>query len=230
MSGLLFTGDLQAEWENLDLCKEVISQMLEWGKSHQADGIVILGDLKERYNPIDGRVLNFIISMIHRFKRIGMEVFILLGNHDRFSLHSDEESWLKALGKAGAHVYDKEAVVEVKGFHLYMLPFRSSGTDLRRMACRLRDRKLSADGNHCHGCHILCFHAQLKESNIPVEGPGTIAVDKLYPKMYDYVFGGHLHRRQTVKYNHVMYVGSPFANSWSDVNQKKGFVFVDTSE
>src|ERR1035441_9861757 len=73
--------------------------MYEYGEKHKVLGYVWLGDIKSRYNPIDGRCLNFISDQIERF----CSVYILLGNHDRFGLHSNE-SWLTTLGKAGAYL------------------------------------------------------------------------------------------------------------------------------
>lgn len=219
--GILFTGDLQAEFENLDTLKEVISQMDEYSRKKNAVATVWLGDIKNRYNPIDGRVLNYVVETVHRLN----PVFILLGNHDRFALHSDEESWLSTLQRAGAHVYVKESAVGIGEFELYMLPYRSDADETRKMSDHLFS--IRTERHEKHKCHILCFHTQLNESDVPVQGSGSISVDDLHPKSYDYCLGGHIHKRQQVKYEHVQYVGSPFASTWGEVNQRKGFVYVE---
>lgn len=225
--GIIFCADLQVDYENLDLCRQVVQQMLDFGEEKRARAIVFLGDVKERLNPIDGRCLNFVMRMIARFRKAGIEVHILLGNHDRFGLHSDEESWLTSLGKAGANVYAKETAVVVGHFDLYFLPFRSFGACLQQMAESLYNVVRHSDNRHNGSVSILCFHAQLKECGLPSEGPGTISVDDLHPEAYDYVLGGHIHKAGKVKYDNVRYVGSPFAASWGEVNQRKGFVYVE---
>lgn len=223
--GLLFTGDLQADYENLDTCRLVVHQMLEYGERKKARGIVFLGDLKERYNPVDLRVVNFAVRMISRFKKRGMEVFVLLGNHDRVGMHSEEESWLTALGKAGARVFSREGMVAVGGYTLYFLPFRNGTRELRRMAASLRRMRQGRNG--AGGQHVLCFHAQLEECDVVFRGPGTVSVEDLFPQEYDYVVGGHFHRHQRVKYDNVFYAGSPFATGWGEVNQTKGFLYLE---
>ena len=221
--GLIFTADIQVEHETIDTLKGVLDEMYEYGEKHKVLGYVWLGDIKSAYNPIDGRCLNFISDQIERFR----SVYILLGNHDRFGLHSNE-SWLTTLGKAGAHVYTEESSILVGDFALYFLPFRSSSDELRKMSDNLYERRKRNRKNPVGArCSILCFHGQLKESDVKMNAAGVLSVEDLHPKAYDYCLGGHVHHHQKVKYDHVWYVGSPFAATWGEVNQVKGFFHVE---
>ncbi|MDE2439094.1 MAG: metallophosphoesterase [Patescibacteria group bacterium] len=228
MAGLIFTGDLQADISNLESLEKVFIQIENTMSEKAIEGVVLLGDLKQRYNPIDGRVLNFIIEWVVRFKN----VFILLGNHDRFSLQGKEESWLSALEKAGAKVFSKPRVTWVrcgkKRVALYMLPYRANVSEVKKQARRLRvfrvQHKERAD------LHVLCFHQGLKEAKytdeVSAQGE-TLSVEDLYPQNFDYVLGSHLHLHQQVRYENTFYTGSPFAMDWGEVNSKKGFLILE---
>lgn len=228
MPGLIFTADLHGDITTLDLLDTVFTQMEHTIAERGLQGVVILGDLKSRYNPIDGRVVNFMLDWMRRFKR----VWVLLGNHDRFSLNGVQNSWLPALEKAGAKVYMKQGVDVIacgsRKVALYFLPYRRDTRHVRQSSNVLAHRRSEIEADE----HILCFHCGLREAYYSVlrthsaqeEG---VSVKDLHAEVYDHCLGGHFHMRQHVKYPHVWYVGSPFAVDWGDVNQQKGFAVLE---
>lgn len=227
MSGIAFIGDLQAEYENLDLCQKVIEQVRDYTLEHQTDAVVFLGDIKEKYNPIDVRVLNFALWAVDQFISHKIPVLVLLGNHDRVGLYADTENWLPALAKAGARVFDTPGIVSLERFRLFMLPYMHSTEKLKRSAGVLA-YKASTMPSKDSKANVLCFHAGLAEASYTdfYKSQDKFSVDELMPQCYRYVIGGHIHLHQTVKYPHVMYAGSLFATDWGEANQEKGFLYL----
>jgi|SRR5579859_6478610 len=222
MTKIVFTGDVHCAFETLDLVEKVFTQIY----AIKLDALVLLGDLKQVYNPLDIRVLNFILYWIDRFQKAGVKVFILLGNHDRVGMTSDEESWLSALAYSGAFVASKPSYFALGNVRLFFLPYRSSVKATKEAAKKLVDHSYRQKGF----TNVLCFHNGLQEAkyNAFVDAKDEkLSVEDLFPKKYTYVLGAHLHMHQKVKYEHVMYVGSPFATDWGEANQKKGFLYLE---
>ena len=220
---IIFVGDLQTSVENLDLLGQIMDQIY----ALEPNVLVMPGDLKEAYNPVDVRVLNFIMFEILRFTKHSCPVIVDLGNHDRISLTSETESWLPALVRAGAQVAYKEEIFNIENLKLFMLPFRNRVSETKRMADILARQSFKSVGNLVK---VLVFHNGVKEAWYNAFAKATdeqLSVDDLHPKNYDYVIGGHFHKCQKVKYDNVYYVGSPFATDWGEANDRKGFLLLE---
>lgn len=222
---ILFTSDWQTDYENLELCRKVAEEILRL-KGQTGFGVLVLcGDLKHVYNPIDVRVVTFWLRTISKWRKEGLDVVAALGNHDRVGMHVDKQNWFPILRKAGALAYDETGFAGVgNGQEIAILPFRNSSTLLRREAIDLAKsvgpRK-----------PVLVFHADLEKAKHNVlssSEPGDkIRVEDLCPERYLFCIGGHIHYQQKVGGN-VWYCGSPFATDWGEANQRKGYLFVDT--
>lgn len=224
---LLFSSDWQADFSNLDLCERAAEEILQLCHRNHAEVIVLCGDLKHVYNPVDVRVINFWIATISKWRKNGLEVVVLLGNHDRVGMHVDTQNWFPVLRKAGAAAYD------APGFHdcgssvrLGMLPYRKDIGVLKADARRLA----SSAKRHSD---LLVFHADLATAQYSVvasseAGGEKLHVADLHPEKYAHCIGGHLHLQQKLEKN-VWYVGSPFATDWGEANQKKGYLLFDST-
>ncbi|WP_044211682.1 exonuclease SbcCD subunit D C-terminal domain-containing protein [Flammeovirga sp. OC4] len=67
------------------------------------------------------------------------------------------------------------------------------------------------------------------ERNVYVGGLGDIGADD-FPKVFNYIALGHLHRAQKVKYDHIRYSGSPYVLSFSEIHHKKEVVILSTNK
>lgn len=225
MAGIVFVGDLQLEFENLDIAEQALLQVSRFGKSKQAEAVVFLGDLKERYNPVDVRVLNFMLWTVEKFHSSGLRVYIILGNHDRVGLYSEKENWLPAMAKAGAKVFDSPGLVTMGRYALFMLPYRAQPRKVREAVANLVLLKRRVGER----VKVLCFHLGLKEARYTdfFQSTDKLSVEDLRPQEWDYLVGGHIHFHQQVKYEKVQYAGSMFATDWGEANQEKGFLYLD---
>lgn len=221
---ILYTGDWQLSFHNLDKAKQMVGEILSICAEHKVDMIVNLGDVKEVYNPIDVRVVNFAVKTFSMFKQRNTHTVVVLGNHDRVGMYTDSQNWLPVLERAGALVYDKPERVSLDGkTHLHILPFMTDKEALKKAA-----KQLAKDANP--KTDILVFHEELKgvRFNLSQKSDnGTVRGADLFPDKYMFCIGGHIHLQQRMGQN-IWYAGSPFAMDWGEVNQRKGYLLVDT--
>lgn len=221
---LLCTGDWQIDQSNLHIAKRMVKEVFEICGDYKIKHVINLGDMKNRYSPIDGKVLNFSVNTCSNFKKRDITYDVLLGNHDRYSLITDTNSWLPVLKKAGARIHDTPGVETCPDqTQLFFLPYRSSITETRSiaksLASRVRDKARS----------LLFFHQDLKGCgyNVLLRSEAKLKPRDLFPDNYLYCIGGHIHYQHKVQGN-TWYCGSPFPMDWGEANQVKGYLLVDT--
>src|SRR5689334_10809079 len=115
---ILITGDFQAEWQNLDLCERAWTEILSIATARKLTAVVVAGDLKRVYNPVDVRVVKWWQRAIDRAKKRGLDVIAALGNHDRVAQYAEMDNWFPILRRAGAICIDKPQEVYVRGGQL----------------------------------------------------------------------------------------------------------------
>ena len=223
---ILFTSDWQTDYDNLDLCRRAVDEILRLKDELGFDVLVLCGDLKHVYNPIDVRVINFWMKTVTAWRRAGLDVVADLGNHDRVGMHVDKQNWFPVLRKAGVLAYDEPGYVDIRGEReIAVLPYRNSPQLIRREASDLaRDSAAAAS--------VLVFHSELRGAryNVLARAEDAVLCPKdLHPERYLFCIGGHFHLQQRVEGN-IWYCGSPFATDWGEANQRKGYLLVDTKK
>lgn len=216
----IFSGDFQAEWKNLDLCQQAWNQILDICKEQKLELIVLLGDLKNNYNPIDGRVVIWWQNAIIKAIKLRYKVLILLGNHDRFGSYNESDNWLKILRRAGAITFDKPSVYSTDAGSLYLLPYTNVPNT------RLGARKLLRQRPNRRS-DILCFHCELHNAAFNKQGSiakGKLTTKDLHCNKYKYCIGAHIHLGQQLQGTNVYYVGSPFCMDWGETNSVKRYL------
>jgi DNA repair exonuclease SbcCD ATPase subunit/DNA repair exonuclease SbcCD nuclease subunit len=219
---VLFTSDTQADFDNLELCRKSVEEILQLKDQHGFQVVVHCGDLKHVYNPVDIRVITFWQQAIEKLRAAGLIVVVLLGNHDRVGMHVDKQNWLPVLRRAGATCFDDPDILELgKGAYLAALPFRRDSVLLRREATDLAKRAVA-------GKTVLIFHSDLQSTryNVLSRSTAEMVAGDLRPERYVYCIGGHVHFQQRLLGN-VYYVGSPYATDWGEANQVKGYLLFD---
>ena len=215
---ILVTGDFQADYQNLDLCQRAWDEIIEICLDKSISQIVVAGDLKQVYNPVDARVIKWWFKAAKRAQENNIEVLANLGNHDRLGLYVSTDNWFPILRKAGVKCFDKPT----RYGNLAFLPYRSSEKILRQDARQLAE----SVGNENV---ILIFHGEVKGAKYNQFGQKAdsgIEADWLFADRYSYCIGGHFHLQQQIGKN-IFYCGSPFAQDWGEANQRKGYIVTD---
>lgn len=219
---ILLTGDWQTEWANLDLCLQAKAEVLEILKREKLDGVFFLGDLKKHYDPIQTSVIQFWHDFIEELVGLKYFVGILLGNHDRIGQYDDKKNWLSILAKAGAHVYDRPAVL---GPDVFILPWNRDVKALKKYLKHFRRYRKDKD------C-VLLFHADIKNTKynqLGAKSDAKLSVEDFHSNKYLACIGGHIHLHQKLGKN-IYYTGSPFCTDWGEANQRKGYMLVSNGK
>ena len=223
----LFSGDWQADWSNLSNCDEAWAQCLDICRDRGLEFIFLVGDLKDKYNPIDIRIIKFWHTAIRNAVRENIQVYISLGNHDRVGMYTDAQNWLSVLARAGATCFDKPGVQQVSNGNVYILPYTTSAGVLKTYAKRLAKQSPNP------GRDVLVFHSDLKGCQYNKfdsrRSDAKFTAQDLFPDRYLACIGGHIHLHQKISTN-VYYTGSPFPCDWGEANQQKGFIVVEGSK
>lgn len=220
---VLFSGDWQLQFSNLHKAKAMQEELLDICSDKKVHAVVNGGDVKENYNPVDLRVTNFAIRNTKKISKY-YPYLINLGNHDRAGLYTDTINWLPVLKEAGAITFDEPGNYE----ELYFLPFTTSVSAFKQYAS-----KLARSAKHVRR-PLLSYHQDLRHCQYNVHDSARskdsrIRVKDIYPDVYLYCIGSHIHLQQNVSGN-VWYAGTPFPMDWGESNQRKGYLLVDRKE
>jgi DNA repair exonuclease SbcCD ATPase subunit len=167
--------------------------------------------------------------MIATFRNVGIDTTFLQGNHDRIALNDDAVDWFPALEQFGSHVFSSPGSFQRCGTRFYMIPFFRKNEDFRQAVF-----SASEEANEQKLTTVLCFHQTVQGASLRVgdsiaEGPDDSKVEDLCPGIFTHCIGGHIHKPQVLKscFGAVHYVGSPICHDWGEVNQQKGYLYLD---
>lgn len=217
---ILVTSDWQACLSNLSNCQRVVEEVLKYAKMFSVDAIINCGDLKEVFNPVDQQVTNFLIRSTSTIAS-QYTYIVLLGNHDRSGLSDHTESCLPVVSAAGAKVVGKPKNIRVDNWSFHFVPFMRD-LDRQRQAFIDSARLAKTEDES-----LLFFHAEVSSLryNVYKRIAGGVSLEDVSPDSYMYCVGGHIHCPQ--HRNGLYYVGSPFPQDWTEVNQEKGYLYFD---
>lgn len=225
MSKWLITSDWQAAYSNLDVCMAAHGQEMMLAKKYKVQGIIDLGDLKDEYNPIEARVLEFQVDRWEDIRDSGFDDLLLMGNHDRIGQYDDTRNWFGAFQAMGLNAVSKPKLIVKDRVVFGCLPYIHDKKKLVKAAHRLWE-KAHALGRRYH--KVLLFHCDVTGADYGLGHVSTATVshrDLLFHK-WSFCFGGHIHKHQYIAKN-AMYVGNPFCVDWGERDQEKGFILYD---
>lgn len=225
----LITADWQIAFENLAYSKLALVQELSIIKKYKIDCHIDLGDQKDAYNPIDGRVSDFArnrANAIYNALPSNAMCIRLLGNHDRYGQYNDSNNWMSMFDLIGGHNVSDPKVIGCGDTSFFCLPYRKQEVDTINAAKYLY-KKLRKSGTKRN---VLLFHNDVRGTRYDnvqdKKSTCGITLAKLYASSYDMCFGGHIHKRQWIAKN-AMFVGNPFATDMGEIDQRKGFILYD---
>lgn len=199
-------GDLQAKRENLH---HVESVCLE-AETQEHEYVIWLGDMLEHRGRIEAEVLNFLYSY---FKRSRKRHFILCGNHDLVSVHSESTALepLKAL--KNVWVIDTPTFLPNPDTHCIFVPY-------------YRDPAKFLHAISFPGIKAVFCHQGIKEFTMGSGYTEDEAVSMDDVKQFQLVVAGHYHT--PMERGNVVYLGSPFSHSFGESNERKRYGIFDS--
>lgn len=209
MAKVLFIGDPHLKINRFDLAK----QFLEWVNGviaqHKPDLVVNLGDTFDTHAVVRSEVLTEFLKHVDHVNQT-CEYVYLLGNHDMYKPNDNKYHALKHLkGKIkGFTIVDE--LINLHG--MTFVPYVHRPEDFPKQTLP-----------------ICVAHQTFKGADF-----GDITtkdgVDASSIAGAEIIISGHIHKKQRLATGgpEVVYCGSPFSQSASDINQVKGVSIFDT--
>lgn len=206
---VLFIGDPHLKITRFDLAK----QFLEWingvVEKHKPDLVVNLGDTFDTHAVIRSEVLTEFMKHVIEVRKVSPYVY-LLGNHD---MYKPNDAKYHAMSHLKDKIKDFHVVDEVEELYgMTFVPYIHKPENFPKQSLP-----------------ICVAHQTFKGADY-----GDITtkdgVDATSIHGADLIISGHIHKRQRLHTGgaEVIYIGSPFSQSASDVNQVKGVAIFDT--
>ena len=210
MARVLFIGDPHLKITRFDLAK----QFLEWingvVEKHKPDLVVNLGDTFDTHAVIRSEVLTEFMKHVDEVCKTCPYVY-LLGNHD---MYKPNDAKYHAMAHLKGKIENFLIVDEVLNYEeITFVPYTHKPEDFPKQSLP-----------------ICVAHQTFKGADY-----GDITtkdgVDASSIIGADIIISGHIHKRQRLDTGgaEVIYIGSPFSQSSSDINQVKGVSIIDTT-
>lgn len=218
------------------------------------DLFVIPGDVYDNPSP-SNRVRGFFSAQLQRLNANKIPVIILLGNHDVFMTNHALKD-IKELEIKNIKVIEDPTIFGYKGVKLLLLPYsmdvEQKKTTMKEEFDKFVEKvqRQADDTPSLFFGHFSVKGAKMNEYDDPAlitnstttepdkvakkdfinRNPKDIGTDDLDRLGAEYVFLGDFHEFQILKTKKciAMYGGSMEKTDFSEINQKKGFIFYDS--
>lgn len=243
---LLHTADLHIGKRLNDISliedqEHILGQIADIAESEGVSGVLVSGDVYDRSTPA-AEAMTLFDSFLTRLKDLGIEVFLVSGNHD-----SDDriEYFSGFLKNAGINVYGRfdgklrrfDIDDGDERVSLHLLPFLKPHTvrpftkekvesyeDAVRIA--LSFAECEEDRVNILLSHQFVTGASVSDSEEHAVG-GLDNVSAELFRDFDYVALGHIHKPQSVTRPTLRYSGSPLKYSLSEMDHKKSVTLIE---
>lgn len=248
----LHIGKRVNEFSMIEDQRYILGQIAGIIRDEKPDAVLIAGDVYDKPSP-SAEAVQLFDDFISELADMGLELFIISGNHDsaeRLSFGS------RIMDKRGIHFaggYDGKTHMfsledEFGKVNFYMLPFlkpihvravleaeSSEGEEIpeirtftEAVGCAIQRMNVNESERNVLICHqFVTGSARCESEEVSIGGLDN--VDKDVFKPFDYTALGHLHGPQDASEG-IRYCGSPLKYSFSEVNQDKSVTVIDFGE
>ena len=178
---------------------------------------VHMGDVVDRRKFISFRIANdFRKRFINRFQELGVDLHIIIGNHDTYYKNTNKVNSMEELvGSDRFKIYTAPEVVKFDDTPILFMPWINSSVYEVSMN-QLETAKADILMGHLHISGFEMYRGQIGDGQFD---------SKLF-RRFDTVFSGHFHHKSDD--GHIFYLGTPYEIFWNDFNDPKGFHIFDT--
>ena len=189
-------------------------------KEHNINTCIHLGDVMDRRKFISYRIAkDFRERFILPFNHLGIQLHMLVGNHDIFFKNTNDVNSLTELLGArfnNIHLYAEAQEVTFDGLPILFMPWINSTNYIYSMGM-IDETKADI----CMG-HLDINGFAMNKGQILAEH----GYDKSTFRRFDTVMSGHFHHKSDD--GQIFYLGTPYELYWNDHNDPKGFHVFDT--
>ena len=225
--------------------KVLLSQIIDYAVSEDADGVIIAGDVYNKSVPGSDAMM-LLDDFMTQLTEKNIAVYMISGNHDSSERISYFSQIIKKAGIYTTESFDgKLQQIHLKDEHgpltVSMMPF------IRPLQIRkfypqqeiityedavktvLDNSDLDTSIRNVIICHQFVTGAETSDSEEFAVG-GLDCIDASIFDAFDYVALGHLHKPQKVRRESMRYAGSPMKYSLSEAGHRKSVTLVDIGE
>jgi len=194
-------------------------QFFPYLKENNITHCIHLGDIMDRRKFVSYRTAkDFRERFIKPFCDLGVELHIMVGNHDTYFKNTNEvNSLTELLGNRydNIHIYSEAEEVTFDGLPIFFIPWINASNHAQTMK-RISETKSSVAMGHLEVAGFEMMRGMVNEHGH----------DKNLFRKFDTVFSGHFHHKSDD--GHIYYLGSPYEIYWNDCDDRKGYHVFDT--
>jgi DNA repair exonuclease SbcCD nuclease subunit len=216
MSRILFIGDPHLKINRFDLATSFLTWLNQLIAEQKPDLVVNLGDTFDTHAVLRSEVLNEFIKHTDHVIGLGIPYVYLLGNHDMYKPNDSKYHAMLPFKDKIKNLYVVDRPIDL--FDMTFVPYQH---DARNFPTNTLPVVVA------HQTFTGADYGPIREA---------AGVDPSSLADADLVISGHIHKRQQIATGQqsvggrgatVIYVGSPFSQSASDVDQVKGITIFD---
>ena len=229
--------------------KYILDEIINIVKEKDIKVVMIPGDIYDKSIPSGEATLLF-DKFLTRLSKMDVKVLITSGNHDSNERLSYGSNIFNELNIHIVTSYEGSITkVTIDDVNFYLLPFLkpfhikhlmteeeyskiNNSNDMMKWILN-RESIDKSKKNILLAHQFVMWDGKLPETcaseSISINNVGTLdAIDVNLLDDFDYVALGHIHRPQKIKRDTVRYSGTPLKYSFSEVNDKKSVVIIDS--
>ena len=203
---VLFIGDPHLKINRFDLVTSFLNWLNALIAKEKPDLVVNLGDTFDTHAVLRSEVMNEFMSHVYKTMALGIPYVYLLGNHDMYKPNDTKYHAMKPFKDKFKNLHIVDSTEDL--FGMTFVPYQHNGANFPKKTlpiCVAHQTFIGAD----YG---------------PIRA--TEGVDAASVEGCDIIISGHIHTKSVL--GSVIYVGSPFSQSASDVDQIKGITIFDS--
>lgn len=202
---VLFIGDMHLRINKFTLATQFLTYINKFIDEHKPELVVNLGDALDTHAIIRSEALNELMAHIYHVVDAGIPYVYLKGNHCQFAPKDGKYHALLPFKNRIENLYIVDEPQDL--FGMTFVPYLADGDEFPKKTlpiCVAHQTFLGAD----YG---------------PVNAKEGVDADTISA---DIIISGHIHKKHNL--GKVVYVGSPYSQDASDVNQVKGLSIFNT--
>lgn len=206
MARVLFVGDPHLKINRFDLAITFLTWLNKTIDEQQPDLVVNLGDTFDTHAVLRSEVLNEFMKHVYHVLDKDIPYVYLVGNHD---MYKPNDPKYHAMRPFKGRIPNFHVIDEVTNmFDMTFVPYQHDGSKFPKKTLPI----------------VVAHQTFLGADYGPIRA--TEGVDAESIEGCEIVISGHIHTRSNL--GRVLYVGSPFSQSASDVDQIKGITIFDS--
>ena len=181
--------------------------------------VIHLGDFFDRRKYVNFNTLSEVrTKILNRFETLNINVHLLLGNHDTFYKNTNKINSPKELlsSYSNMKIYEQPEDVSFDDLKICLVPWINAEN---------KEETLSYVNKS--NSPIACGHFELNGYEVMRGVQFQGGMSDSFLKRFELVLSGHFHNKNSKK--NVVYLGTQYQITFSDLNDSKGFHVLDTT-